>query len=90
MYCVFVVGNIVSENVRTKQKLLYIFVLDFSNHILLRSQNFFVLFSENTNLCLFFSGDVVKDAFAVRLFLKEGHQIALAQSFAKNMGLYGM
>lgn len=34
-------------------------------------------------------GDVVKDAFAVRLFLKEGHQIALAQSFAKNMGLYG-
>ncbi|XP_054283776.1 aspartate aminotransferase, mitochondrial isoform X2 [Macrosteles quadrilineatus] len=37
----------------------------------------------------FASGDVVKDAFAVRLFLKEGHQIALAQSFAKNMGLYG-
>lgn len=37
----------------------------------------------------FASGDVVKDAFAVRAFLKDGHQIALAQSFAKNMGLYG-
>jgi aspartate aminotransferase len=37
----------------------------------------------------FASGDVDKDAFAVRLFIKEGHQIALAQSFAKNMGLYG-
>ncbi|XP_046676171.1 aspartate aminotransferase, mitochondrial [Homalodisca vitripennis] len=37
----------------------------------------------------FASGDVVKDAFAVRLFLKDGHEIALAQSFAKNMGLYG-
>lgn len=37
----------------------------------------------------FASGDTVKDAFAVRHFIKEGHQIALAQSFAKNMGLYG-
>lgn len=37
----------------------------------------------------FASGDVNKDALAVRSFLKDGHQIALAQSFAKNMGLYG-
>lgn len=37
----------------------------------------------------FASGDIDKDAHAVRLFLKEGHKIALAQSFAKNMGLYG-
>jgi aspartate aminotransferase len=37
----------------------------------------------------FASGDVNKDAFAVRAFLKDGHQIALAQSYAKNMGLYG-
>uniref|UniRef100_A0A4D5R994 Aspartate aminotransferase n=1 Tax=Scolopendra viridis TaxID=118503 RepID=A0A4D5R994_SCOVI len=37
----------------------------------------------------FASGDTVKDALAVRLFLDEGHNIALAQSFAKNMGLYG-
>lgn len=37
----------------------------------------------------FASGDVAGDARAVRLFLKDGHQIALAQSYAKNMGLYG-
>lgn len=34
----------------------------------------------------FASGDVAGDARAVRLFLKDGHQIALAQSYAKNMG----
>lgn len=37
----------------------------------------------------FASGDVNRDAVAVRSFLSDGHQIALAQSFAKNMGLYG-
>lgn len=37
----------------------------------------------------FASGDINKDAYAVRLFAKEGHQFALSQSFAKNMGLYG-
>lgn len=37
----------------------------------------------------FASGSVDRDAFAVRLFIKDGHQIALAQSYAKNMGLYG-
>lgn len=37
----------------------------------------------------FASGIVEKDAFALRHFVKEGHQVMLAQSFAKNMGLYG-
>ncbi|KAB0797756.1 hypothetical protein PPYR_08749 [Photinus pyralis] len=37
----------------------------------------------------FASGDCTKDAQAVRYFVKEGHCIALAQSYAKNMGLYG-
>ncbi|XP_020284741.1 aspartate aminotransferase, mitochondrial [Pseudomyrmex gracilis] len=37
----------------------------------------------------FASGDLTRDASAVRLFTKEGHRIALAQSYAKNMGLYG-
>lgn len=36
-----------------------------------------------------FTGDVNSDAFAVRFFLEDGHKIALSQSFAKNMGLYG-
>ncbi|KAK3938853.1 pyridoxal phosphate-dependent transferase [Diplogelasinospora grovesii] len=37
----------------------------------------------------FASGDIHKDAFAVRHFVEKGHNICLAQSFAKNMGLYG-
>eukprot|EP00897_Mesotaenium_endlicherianum_P010284 jgi/Mesen1/9284/ME000060S08717 len=37
----------------------------------------------------FASGDTEKDAQAIRIFLKDGHQVACAQSFAKNMGLYG-
>ncbi|KEZ40956.1 Cysteine transaminase [Scedosporium apiospermum] len=37
----------------------------------------------------FASGDTNKDAFAVRHFVEQGHNICLAQSFAKNMGLYG-
>ncbi|TFK41106.1 glutamic oxaloacetic transaminase AAT1 [Crucibulum laeve] len=37
----------------------------------------------------FASGSTSQDAFAVRHFVSQGHQIALAQSFAKNMGLYG-
>lgn len=37
----------------------------------------------------FASGDVARDAFAVRHFVKNGHEIALTQSYAKNMGLYG-
>lgn len=37
----------------------------------------------------FASGRVDNDAFAVRLFAKEGHQFALSQSYDKNMRLYG-
>ena len=33
----------------------------------------------------FASGDTDQDAFPVRHFIQQGHQIALAQSFAKNM-----
>lgn len=37
----------------------------------------------------FASGDLDKDAFAVRLFADAGIEMFIAQSFAKNMGLYG-
>ncbi|CBX93563.1 similar to mitochondrial aspartate aminotransferase [Plenodomus lingam JN3] len=37
----------------------------------------------------FASGDTDKDAFALRHFIKQGLRPVLAQSFAKNMGLYG-
>ncbi|TGJ79855.1 hypothetical protein E0Z10_g8912 [Xylaria hypoxylon] len=37
----------------------------------------------------FASGDTDKDAFALRHFIEQGHDVCLSQSFAKNMGLYG-
>jgi len=37
----------------------------------------------------FASGDLDKDAWPVRLFVKKGLEIFVAQSFAKNFGLYG-
>ena len=37
----------------------------------------------------FASGDAEADSFAVRYFVSEGVPISLAQSFAKNFGLYG-
>jgi len=37
----------------------------------------------------FASGDIDRDASAVRHFVAQGHNILLSQSFAKNMGLYG-
>ncbi|KAL4771285.1 pyridoxal phosphate-dependent transferase [Aspergillus nidulans var. acristatus] len=37
----------------------------------------------------FASGNADTDAFAPRHFVEQGHNIALCQSFAKNMGLYG-
>ena len=40
-------------------------------------------------IILYLLGDIDKDATPVRMFLKDGHQIALSQSYAKNMGLYG-
>jgi aspartate/tyrosine/aromatic aminotransferase len=36
----------------------------------------------------FCSGDLDKDAAAVRLFVQDGHELFVSQSFAKNMGLY--
>jgi len=37
----------------------------------------------------FASGDINKDAFALRHFIEEGHKPCVTQSYAKNMGLYG-
>ncbi|CEM13057.1 unnamed protein product [Vitrella brassicaformis CCMP3155] len=37
----------------------------------------------------FATGSVERDAWPVREFVRAGHQVMLAQSFAKNMGLYG-
>jgi aspartate/tyrosine/aromatic aminotransferase len=37
----------------------------------------------------FATGDLIQDAAAIRLFVDQGFQAAVTQSFAKNMGLYG-
>lgn len=37
----------------------------------------------------FASGDLAKDAWAVRYFVEQGFELCIAQSFAKNFGLYG-
>jgi len=37
----------------------------------------------------FASGDCVRDAQAINIFLKDGHELGCSQSYAKNMGLYG-
>jgi len=37
----------------------------------------------------FATGDAERDAFPVRQFIKDGHNVTIAQSFAKNFGLYG-
>jgi len=37
----------------------------------------------------FASGDADKDAAALRMLVADGHDVMLAQSFAKNFGLYG-
>lgn len=37
----------------------------------------------------FATGDVDGDAYAIRLFVQRGFEVLVAQSFAKNMGLYG-
>ncbi|KAK8791836.1 hypothetical protein WA158_005213 [Blastocystis sp. Blastoise] len=37
----------------------------------------------------FASGNMEGDAWAIRYFVSQGHHICLAQSFAKNFGLYG-
>jgi aspartate aminotransferase, mitochondrial len=37
----------------------------------------------------FASGDATKDAAALRMFVEDGHMMAVVQSFSKNFGLYG-
>lgn len=37
----------------------------------------------------FATGDITRDASALRMSIDDGHMVALSQSFAKNMGLYG-
>ena len=38
----------------------------------------------------FASGDLDRDALAVRMFVEAGVELIICQSYAKNMGLYGL
>jgi hypothetical protein len=68
----------------------------FLHHCKFHTYREFVFFYKSKNLFTFFdvayqgfcSGDLDSDAKAVRLFVKLGHEMLIAQSFAKNMGLY--
>ena len=37
----------------------------------------------------FVTGDINKDSFPLRLFAEDGHSFAYAQSYSKNMAMYG-
>jgi aspartate/tyrosine/aromatic aminotransferase len=37
----------------------------------------------------FATGDLIRDSQSIHIFLEEGHQMFVAQSLSKNMGLYG-
>ena len=53
----------------------------------IRSKNHFPFFD-----CAyqgFASGDLENDAWAIRYFISQGFELCIAQSFAKNFGLYG-
>jgi len=54
----------------------------------IKSRNLFVFFDMAYQG--FASGDLNKDSLALKTFVDDGHQVALAQSYAKNMGLYGL
>lgn len=53
---------------------------------LFKKNNLFPLF--DTAYQGFCTGDLDKDAAAIRLFVSDNHELFVAQSFAKNMGLY--
>ncbi|KAI1845916.1 hypothetical protein JX265_011188 [Neoarthrinium moseri] len=53
----------------------------------IRAKNHFPFF--DTAYQGFASGDLMKDNAAVRYFVEQGFELVIAQSFAKNFGLYG-
>ncbi|SCO38176.1 probable aspartate aminotransferase, cytoplasmic [Fusarium fujikuroi] len=54
---------------------------------LMKERNHFPFF--DTAYQGFASGDLVRDAWAIRYFVEQGFELVVAQSFAKNFGLYG-
>ncbi|KAI9924953.1 hypothetical protein ASPWEDRAFT_119710 [Aspergillus wentii DTO 134E9] len=55
--------------------------------VVMRERNHFPFF--DTAYQGFASGDLARDAWAIRYFVEQGFELCVAQSFAKNFGLYG-
>ncbi|RHZ48496.1 aspartate aminotransferase [Aspergillus thermomutatus] len=55
--------------------------------VVLRERQHFPFF--DTAYQGFASGDLARDSWAIRYFVEEGFELCIAQSFAKNFGLYG-
>lgn len=55
--------------------------------VVMKKKNHFPLF--DTAYQGFASGDLNKDAFAIRYFVEQGFQMIVTQSYSKTMGLYG-
>ncbi|KAF1987555.1 aspartate aminotransferase [Aulographum hederae CBS 113979] len=53
----------------------------------MRERNLFPFF--DTAYQGFASGDLAKDAWSIRYFVEQGFELLIAQSYAKNFGLYG-
>ncbi|KMU91281.1 aspartate aminotransferase [Coccidioides immitis H538.4] len=53
----------------------------------MRERNHFPFF--DTAYQGFASGDLARDAWSIRYFVEQGFELCVAQSFAKNFGLYG-
>ncbi|KAF3190211.1 Aspartate aminotransferase, cytoplasmic, variant 2 [Orbilia oligospora] len=54
---------------------------------IMKARNLFPFF--DTAYQGFASGDLSKDAWAIQYFIEQGFELCVAQSFAKNFGLYG-
>lgn len=63
-------------------------MLYYTYNFLFKSKNLFPFF--DVAYQGFCSGDLDHDAKAVRLFVRNGHELFIAQSFAKNLGLYSL
>ena len=74
-----------------KWHLIFIYESEACSLLMYYHVNINSIFVENylPTYILFYKTQYNRDAFAVRQFLADGHNILLSQSYSKNMGLYG-
>lgn len=79
-------GRVV-KNMQGKEPSPYCITLHTLNFISLKEKQHYVFIDMAYQG--FSTGDLDRDALALRLFVEDGHKLSYAQSFSKNMGLYG-